>query len=191
MWTYDRATKTNFRMYVWYHYSLHDLPAYGIFCGWCTHGKFTCPTCKATLQFIWLRKGGKYSSFDKHRQFLPADHPFRRDIKNFTKGVVVTQSAPQMLTGAVLHAQIDALQVNDAGGFVGMPKNIPGLRSLACGGFPILMISSFHTILMPCTLKRIGARLFLELSWTFLIRRRTTSRLEWIWQRCVIDQDTK
>jgi len=24
-----------------------------------------------------------------------------------------------MLTGAVLHAQIDALQVNDAGGFVG------------------------------------------------------------------------
>ena len=119
VWTYDRATKTNFRMYVWYHYSLHDLPAYGIFCGWCTHGKFPCPTCKATLQFIWLRKGGKYSSFDKHRQFLPADHPFRRDIKNFTKGVVVTQSAPQMLTGAVLHAQIDALQVNDAGGFVG------------------------------------------------------------------------
>jgi len=66
-----------------------------------------------------VEKGGKYSSFDKHRQFLPADHPFRRDIKNFTKDVIVTQSAPQMLTGAVLHAQIDALQVNDAGGFVG------------------------------------------------------------------------
>ena len=119
VWTYDRATMTNFRMYVWYHYFLHDLLAYGIFCRWCTHGKFTCPTCKATLQFIWLRKGGKYSSFDKHRQFLPADHPFRRDIKNFTKGVVVTQSAPQMLTGAVLHAQINGLQVNNAGGFVG------------------------------------------------------------------------
>ena len=52
VWTHDRATKTNFIMYVWYHYSLHDLPAYGIFCGWCTHGKFSCPTCKATLQFI-------------------------------------------------------------------------------------------------------------------------------------------
>ena len=155
------ATKINFKMYVWYHYSLHDLPAYGIFCGWCTHGKFSCPTCKATLQFIWLRKGGKYSSFDKHRQFLPADHPFRRDIKNFTKGVVVTESAPQMLTGAVLHAQIDALQVNDEVVLWDMAKNIPELRSLACGGFPILIISSFHTILMPCTLKRIGARLFL------------------------------
>ena len=52
VWTYDRATKRNFRMYVWYHYSLHDLPAYGIFCGWCVHGKFPCPVCKAALMFI-------------------------------------------------------------------------------------------------------------------------------------------
>jgi hypothetical protein len=37
-----------------------------------------------------LKKGGKYSSFDKHRQFLPLDHPFRQDIKSFTKGVKVT-----------------------------------------------------------------------------------------------------
>ena len=77
VWTYDRATKTNFRMYVWYYYSLHDLPAYGIFYGWCVHMKFPCLVCKAALMFIWLRKGGKYSSFDKHRQFLPLDHPFR------------------------------------------------------------------------------------------------------------------
>ena len=119
VWTYDRATKTNFRMYVWYQFSLHDLPAYGIFCGWCTHGKFPCPTCKAALQFIWLRKGGKYSSFDKHRQFLPADHPFRQDVKSFTKGVKVTEIAPPIMTGAAIHAQIDALRVNDGGGFVG------------------------------------------------------------------------
>ena len=66
-----------------------------------------------------VEKGGKYLSFDKHRQFLPADHPFRRDVKNFTKDVVVTDPASQMLTGALLHAQIDALQVNDAGDFVG------------------------------------------------------------------------
>ena len=119
VWTYDRATKTNFKMYVWYHYSLHDLPAYGILCGWCTHRKFPCPTCKAALKFIWLRKGGKYSSFDKHRQFLPADHPFRQDIRSFTKGVVVTDSALQIMTGAAVHAQIDALRENSEGGFVG------------------------------------------------------------------------
>ena len=70
--------------------------------------------------FIWLTKGGKYSLFDKHRQFLPPDHPFRLDIKNFTKGVVVKDPAPQMMTGAAVHAQLDALEVNkQEGGFVG------------------------------------------------------------------------
>ena len=78
VWTYDRATKTNFKMHVWYQYSLHDLLAYGIFCCWCVHRKFSCLVCKVSLMFIWLMKGGKYSSFDKHRQFLPLDHPFRR-----------------------------------------------------------------------------------------------------------------
>jgi hypothetical protein len=73
VWTYDRATKTNFRMHVWYQYSMHDLLAYGLFCAWCVHGKFPCPVCKEALRFIWLKKGGKYSSFDKHQQFLPAD----------------------------------------------------------------------------------------------------------------------
>ena len=32
VWTYDRATKTSFKMHVWYHYSLHDFLAYGLFC---------------------------------------------------------------------------------------------------------------------------------------------------------------
>ena len=109
VWTYDRATKTNFNMHVWYQYSMHDFLAYGIFSAWCVHGKFPCPLCKAALQFNWLQKGGKYSVFDKHRQFLPAEHPFRRDIKNFTKGVMVTDPAPQMMTGAEVHDQIDAL----------------------------------------------------------------------------------
>ncbi|XP_072147856.1 uncharacterized protein [Setaria viridis] len=120
VWTYDRATRTNFKMHVWYQYSLHDLPAYGIFCGWCVHGKFPYPICKASLKFIWLTKGGKYSSFDKHRQFLPPDHPFRRDNKNFTKDVVVNDLAPQMMTLAAVRAQLDTPEVNNhEDGFVG------------------------------------------------------------------------
>ena len=120
VWTYDRATKTPFKMHVWYQYSMHDFLAYGIFSDWCVHGKFPCPLCKDRLRFIWLKKGGKYSSFDKHRQFLSPEHPFRQDTKNFTKGVVVTEPAPQMMTGAEVHAQIDALVENQEGdGFVG------------------------------------------------------------------------
>jgi hypothetical protein len=40
VWTYDQATKRNFKMHVWYHYSLHDFLAYGIFYAWCVHRKF-------------------------------------------------------------------------------------------------------------------------------------------------------
>jgi hypothetical protein len=121
VWTYYRATKKNFKMHIWYQYSLHDFLAYGLFSVWCVHGKFACPICKQGLRFIWLQKGCKYSAFDKHRQFLPPKHPFRQDIKNFTKGVVVTDPAPQMITGAEVHAQIDALVANPKGsGFVGV-----------------------------------------------------------------------
>jgi hypothetical protein len=107
-------------MHVWYHYSLHDFLVYGIFYGWCVHGKFPCPVCKAALKFIWLRKGGKYSSFDKHRKILPLDHAFRRNIKNFMNGAIVTDPAPQMMTSAAVCAQVDALEVNqEEGDFVG------------------------------------------------------------------------
>jgi hypothetical protein len=52
------------KMHVWYQYSMHDLPSYGLFCTWCVHSKFPCQVCKEALRFIWLKKGGKYSSFD-------------------------------------------------------------------------------------------------------------------------------
>ena len=118
--TYDRATKRNFTMHVWYHYSMHDFLAYGLFSAWCVHGKFPCPVCKAALQFIRLKSGGKFSSFDKHRQFLPLDHAFRQDIKNFTKGVIVTDLEPQKMIGAEVLAQIDDLVAEeDRVGFVG------------------------------------------------------------------------
>ncbi|XP_066396736.1 uncharacterized protein [Miscanthus floridulus] len=121
--TYDRFTKTNFRMHIWYHYSMHDFLAYGLFCGWCVHTKMPCPICKSAVEFFRLEKGGKFSSFDKHRQFLPLDHPFRRDKKNFRKGVTVENSAPEMMTGAQVLEMLDGLVVdNEKGGFVGYGK---------------------------------------------------------------------
>jgi hypothetical protein len=66
-----------------------------------------------------LKKGDKYSLFDKHRQFHPPDHAFQLDIKNFTKGVVVTNRPPAMMTGVEVRQQIDSPVVNPEGGFVG------------------------------------------------------------------------
>ena len=65
VWTYDRATKQSFKMYVWYQYSMHDFLVYGLFNAWCVQGKFPCPICQEAVRFIWLKKGGKYSSFDQ------------------------------------------------------------------------------------------------------------------------------
>jgi hypothetical protein len=63
--------------------------------------------------FIWLKRGGKYSSFGKHRQFLPDDHPFRLDTKNFTKGVVVRDPPPHMMTGVKIQAEVDSLVLKE------------------------------------------------------------------------------
>jgi len=71
------------------------------------------------MRFIWLAKGDKYSSFDKHRQFLPIDHPFRRDIKNFTKGVVVDEPPSQMMSGVAVREWLQSLMVKEGGCFVG------------------------------------------------------------------------
>jgi hypothetical protein len=117
VWTYDRATTTN---------SMHDLPSYGLFYAWCVHGRFPCPVCKETLRFIWLKKGVKYSSFDKHQQFLPSDYPFHQDIKNFMKGVVVTDRPLAMMTGAKIRQQIDGLMANPEGGLLDMVSRICG-----------------------------------------------------------------
>ena len=56
-----------------------------------------------------VEEGWEVLVFDKHRQFLPLDHAFRGDTKNFTKGVTVTDPTPQKMTSAQVHAQIDAL----------------------------------------------------------------------------------
>jgi hypothetical protein len=46
VWTYDRAKRPTFKMYVWYQYSIYDFLAYGLFSAWYVHGKFPCPICE-------------------------------------------------------------------------------------------------------------------------------------------------
>jgi hypothetical protein len=77
------------------------------------------PSLQGSSQVHLVEKGGKYSSFDKHRQFLSPNHPFRLDIKNFTKGVVVTDRPPATMTCAEIRQQINGLLANTEGGFVG------------------------------------------------------------------------
>ncbi|KAK1644083.1 hypothetical protein QYE76_061888 [Lolium multiflorum] len=118
--TYDASKKEYFDMYVWYHTSLHDLPARALFCGWCTHGKWPCPQCRQAVTFFWLNKGGKYSCFDEARQFLERRHSYRSDVKSFKKGRVVRGPKPIPKTGTEIKAELDALKPSpDGNGFLG------------------------------------------------------------------------
>ncbi|KAK1602954.1 hypothetical protein QYE76_037606, partial [Lolium multiflorum] len=118
--TYDASKKEYFDMYVWYHTSLHDLPARALFCGWCTHGKWPCPQCRQAVTFFWLNKGGKYSCFDEARQFLEWRHAYRSDVKSFKKGRVVRGPKPIPKTGTEIKAELDALKPSpDGNGFLG------------------------------------------------------------------------
>jgi hypothetical protein len=88
------------------------------------------PSLQGNSQVHLVEKGGKWS-FDKHRQFLPADHPFHLDIKNFMKGVIVTDRPPATMTGAEIRQQIDGLVANTEGGFVGYGEQHMWTHSLA------------------------------------------------------------
>jgi hypothetical protein len=62
---------------------------------------------------MWPKKGGKYSAFDKHRQFLEAGHRFREDKKHFTKGKVVSEvNKVPTFDGAAVVAKLHALKAD-------------------------------------------------------------------------------
>ena len=64
--------------------------------------------------------------------------------RTFMKGVVVTDPAPPIMTGAVVREQIDGLVVNPEGGFVGYGEQHMWTHK---SGF-ILISFFFHTTLM-------------------------------------------
>nr|AAK13155.1 putative transposase [Oryza sativa Japonica Group]AAP54277.1 transposon protein, putative, CACTA, En/Spm sub-class [Oryza sativa Japonica Group] len=143
--TYDRATKTNFIMRVSFLYSIHDLPAYGIFSGWCVHGKMPCPTCMEALQGKRLKFGGKYSFFDCHRQFLPIDHSFRSDSNSFLSNTTVSNEPPLRLSGQEIRARLDNLVLAANGDkFVGYGKDHHWTHISSLWRLPY-----FHKLVLP------------------------------------------
>ena len=141
------------------------------------------------MRFIWLAKGGKYSSFDKYRQFLPIDHPFRRDIKNFTKGVVVDEPPPQMMSGVAVREWLQSLRVKEGGGFVGYGEEHAWTQKSGLWRLPYM-----DDLLLPHNIDMMHSEKILlrhsgVQSWTFLIKQRTMLRPEWIKLVYAIDQN--
>jgi hypothetical protein len=84
-------------------WTINDFLAYGMVSGWSTHGKLACPHCMENNKAFMLTNGGKASSFDCHRRFLPSNHRYRKNIKDFFISRVEKDVAPPCLSGDELH----------------------------------------------------------------------------------------
>ena len=84
-------------------WTINDFPAYGILSGWSTHEKLTCPYYMENNKAFTLANGGKAYFFDCHRRFLPLNHRYRKNRKNFFVGRVEKDVASLCLSGEELH----------------------------------------------------------------------------------------
>jgi len=100
---YDISRKQNFIMRATLMWTINDFPAYGMVSRWSTHGKLVCPYCMENNKAFTLTNGGKASSFYCRRRFLPPNHRYRKNRKDFFVGRVEKDVAPLRLFGEELH----------------------------------------------------------------------------------------
>ena len=101
--TYDISRKQNFLMRAALMWTINDFPAYGMLSGWSTHGKLACPYCMENNKVFTLTNGGKASFFYCLHRFLPHNHRYRKNIKDFFVGTVEKDVAPPRLSSEELH----------------------------------------------------------------------------------------
>ncbi|RDX99034.1 hypothetical protein CR513_17969, partial [Mucuna pruriens] len=96
--TYDVSLRQNFMMKAALMWTINDFPAYGMLSGWTTVGRLGCPICMERTKVFTLKHNHKVSYFDCHHQFLPLDHPYRRNKNSFKKRCVETSHPPPRLS---------------------------------------------------------------------------------------------
>ncbi|GJR22446.1 hypothetical protein Tco_0970973 [Tanacetum coccineum] len=111
--TYDISKENNFPMRAALLWTINDFLAYGMLSGWSTARKKACPYCMENSKAFSLSNGGKLSWFDCHRQFLPEDHPFKRNKNDFIMNRAELSQSPLTLTGEQVIKQIDEFELKE------------------------------------------------------------------------------
>jgi len=101
--SYDISRKQNFVMKTALMWTINDFPAYEMVSGWSIHGKLACPYYMENNKVFTLTNGGKASFFYCHRRFLPTNHRYRKNKKNFIVSRVEKDVAPPRLFGEEFH----------------------------------------------------------------------------------------
>ena len=138
--TWDGHKRENFLMQASLLWTVSDYPAYEMLCRWGTKGRLGCFYCMEKTKAFQLENGGKSCWFDCHRCFLPLDHAFRRDKKNFIKNRVENDPPPPSLTGEELLDVVSLIEPIKWGK-KGLLNQIPGYgdtkRRVFFGVYPI------------------------------------------------------
>jgi hypothetical protein len=80
-------------------WTINDFPSYGMIFGWGRHAKLACLYCMENNKVFTLTNGIKTSFFYCHRQFLPMDHRYIKNRKDFYVGRVEHDVTPPHLSG--------------------------------------------------------------------------------------------
>lgn len=80
--TFDASSKTTFQMRATLLWTISDFPGYAVLSGWSTKGRLACPVCNVetcSKRLVY----GKKQCYMCHRRFLPLDHKWRDNKRNF------------------------------------------------------------------------------------------------------------
>jgi len=83
-------------------WTINDFLTYGMVSSWSTHGKLACPYCIENNKAFTLTNEGKTSFFDCYRRFLPTNHRYRKNKKDFFVKRVEKDVAPPRFSGEKL-----------------------------------------------------------------------------------------
>jgi len=95
--------KHNFLIKVALIWTINDFPAFRMVSSWSMHEKLTCTYCMENNKAFMLTNDCKTSFFYYHRQFLPIDHKYRKNINDFFVGRIENDVAPPHLSGEELY----------------------------------------------------------------------------------------
>ncbi|XP_039851873.1 uncharacterized protein LOC120710306 [Panicum virgatum] len=103
--TFDASSKKEFPLRAAQLWTINDFPALAYLYGWSTGGTYACPSCGPATKSFHLKKGKKMC-YMGHRRWLPQDHRYRRQRKQFD-GMVETGLAPETMSGTTVLGMLE------------------------------------------------------------------------------------
>ncbi|CAL2248216.1 unnamed protein product [Prunus armeniaca] len=85
--TYNKSTRKMFTLQAAVMWTVNDFPVYAMVSGWSTKGYMACPVCKEDVTSGW--QAGKVFYLG-HWRWLPWDHEWRENDKEFNRNIEVT-----------------------------------------------------------------------------------------------------